>query len=116
MSLLLALAGGGTGGASLILATTTGPAILLANITVSGGSGSFLTLNTTTGAARLNVVMTAGVMPDVVYLRVAAQDRRMGVNYVRFPIVIPFQTRAMQVEVSRLPMRVAAYPRLMRVA
>ena len=115
MSLLLALTGS-TSGVSLLLATTTGPAILLANITLSGGGPSSLTLSTTTGQATFYCAVTTGAVPDVVYLRVAAQDRRMGINYVRFPIVIPFKTRAMQVQVSRLPMQVLASPRLMRVA
>ena len=106
-------------GVSLSLGTTTGPAVMVANVTVSSGSSKTLSFSTTTGPAVFACSVTLGAaptIPDVVYLSVSAQDRSMGINYVRFPVVVPFQTRSMAVQVSRLPMQVQASPRLMRVA
>lgn len=102
--------------ALLTLGTTTGPAVFTANISVSGATPVLLSFGTTTGPAVFTCTIPSSLVPDVVYLRIAAQDRRMGVNYTRFPIIVPLITRSMAVEVSRLPMRVQASPRLMRVA
>lgn len=102
--------------AYLTLGTTTGPAVFTANISVSGATPVLLSFGTTTGPAVFTCTIPSSLVPDVVYLRIAAQDRRMGVNYTRFPIIVPLITRSMAVEVSRLPMRVQASPRLMRVA
>lgn len=140
MSLLLALIGGSTSGASIVLATTTGPAVFTANITVSSAGSKTIALATTTGPAvfTANVSVSGGtkfisfgttlagatfhatipssVLPDVVYLRVAASNRTMGVNFNRFPMVVPLITRRMAVGVERLPIKVPASSRLMRVA
>ena len=98
------------------LEATTEPATLSANISAYDLPRKTVNFRTTTGNAVFHVAVTKGEVPDIVFLRVAASGRTMGVNYDRFPARVMVTSRDVSVGSRPNEVRVPPSPRLMRAA